>query len=194
MTPELPGFFRLVEMESAESTNEEALRLAAEGALAGTLVWAREQTRGKGRRGRAWNSPPGNLYCSLVLRPERARAEWGQVSFVAAVALAEAVERVAPGLAPELKWPNDVLVGGRKLAGILLETDDAALIAGMGVNVASHPPGGGATSLAGEGAGEGAGVAVEGLLSEAAAAFLGWWQRWERDGFAAIRARLSRRR
>ena len=184
MTLALPGFFHLVARERVGSTNEEALLLAAGGAPSGTLVWAREQSDGKGRRGRMWTSPPGNLYCSTVLRPERERAAWGQVSFVAAVAVAEAIGRAAPNVTPQLKWPNDVLVGARKLAGILLEASEDSLVVGLGVNVASYPPGEGATSLAEQGAG----VTVEVFLSEAATAFLNWWQRWERHGFSVVRA------
>ena len=158
------------------------MRLGAAAAPAGTIVWAREQTAGRGRRGRPWASPPGNLYCSVLLRPRPPRADWGQVSFVAAVALAEAVARAAPGVSPRLKWPNDVLVAGRKLAGILLEADGDALVAGIGVNVASHPDG--ATSLAREGAT----ADVAALLTEVATALLDWLERWEAAGFAPVRA------
>ena len=73
--PKLPPAYRLVALDSVGSTNDEALRLAAEGAEDGTLVWARQQTGGRGRQGRSWSSPPGNLYFSLVLRPDCAPAE-----------------------------------------------------------------------------------------------------------------------
>ncbi|MDA0654707.1 MAG: biotin--[acetyl-CoA-carboxylase] ligase, partial [Proteobacteria bacterium] len=92
------------------------------------------------------------------------------------------VASTAPGIAAQLKWPNDVLVAGRKLAGILLEADGDALVAGIGVNVASHPDG--ATSLAREGAA----VAVPSLLTGIATAFQGWLERWEVAGFTPVRA------
>ncbi len=119
--PKLPPAYQLVALERVASTNDEALRLAAEGAEDGTLVWAREQTGGRGRQGRVWSSPPGNLYFSLVLRPDCAPAEAAQLGFVAGVALGEAIGSVAPPLIDvNYKWPNDLLLNGRKAAGILL--------------------------------------------------------------------------
>ena len=145
-TPELPAFYRLLAYEQIDSTNEEAKRLAAAGAPAGTLVWAGEQLAGRGRRGRGWASPPGNLYVSLLLRPACPPAQACQLNFVAAVALAEAVSALLPaGAGVALKWPNDVLVGGAKVSGILLEASAALdrsidwLVIGAGVNIASHP-------------------------------------------------------
>ena len=146
-TPDLPASYQLVRLDSVDSTNEEARRLAAsEAAVDGTLVWALSQTAGKGRRGRAWESPGGNLYCSILLRPDCAAAKAAQLSFVAAVAVVEAVTDIAgPALEVRCKWPNDVLVGGRKISGILLESEAGAgdevewVVVGVGVNVAHHP-------------------------------------------------------
>jgi BirA family biotin operon repressor/biotin-[acetyl-CoA-carboxylase] ligase len=149
--PRLPPFFRLLRFETIGSTMTEAKRLAGEGAAEGTLVWAGEQTEGRGRRGRPWVSVPGNLYMSLVLRPGGAAAAAAQLGFAAALAVGEAALRLLPGEARiSHKWPNDVLVDGRKLSGILLESAAAAdgglawLVMGIGVNVASHPDAGGA--------------------------------------------------
>ncbi|MGH6961055.1 MAG: biotin--[acetyl-CoA-carboxylase] ligase, partial [Dongiaceae bacterium] len=93
---QLPSFYRLVAYEQIDSTNEEAKRLAAGGAEGGTLVWGGEQLAGRGRRGRGWASPPGNLYASLLLRPACPPAQACQLNFVAAVALAEAVSSLLP--------------------------------------------------------------------------------------------------
>lgn len=142
----LPPAYRLVELDSVGSTMQEARQRAEEGAEDGTLVWAKEQTEGRGRQGRNWASPRGNLYLSLILRPECSPATAAQLSFLAAVALGEAVGSVAPPMVEvTFKWPNDVLFNSRKGAGILLESSSAPdggidyVILGMGVNVQSHP-------------------------------------------------------
>jgi BirA family transcriptional regulator, biotin operon repressor / biotin---[acetyl-CoA-carboxylase] ligase len=194
-TAELPAFYRLVPHEQIDSTNEEAKRLAASGAAAGTLVWAGEQLAGRGRRGRGWSSPPGNLYFSLLLRPACPPAEACQLNFVAAVALAEAVSAMLPaGAEVALKWPNDVLVRGAKVSGILLEASAALdrsidwLVIGVGVNIASHPadtpyP---ATSLRSEGAPD---ATPAGVLQALAQRFLAWYETWRAQGFPPVRAR-----
>lgn len=190
--PGLPPFFRLVPLEVCGSTNDEARQLAQNGAPEGTLVWARRQEYGRGRRGRAWSSPEGNLFMSLVLRPAVPPGQAAQVSFVAAVALGEAVSALIPG-APRLKWPNDVLIDGAKSAGILLESEPGRagavdwLVLGIGVNVHHFPPDleYQATSLAAAGA---AGVSVETVLERVAASFQAWYQRWLAQGFAPVRA------
>lgn len=126
-------------LERCASTNEEAMALAHEGADAGTVVVADAQTGGRGRLGRAWFSPPGvNLHVSVVLRPSVTAAVLPRLSIVAAVALAEAVEQVVPEVEPELKWPNDLLVGGRKVAGVLAELVIATppcVVVGVGIDV-----------------------------------------------------------
>ncbi|MDX1574557.1 MAG: biotin--[acetyl-CoA-carboxylase] ligase [Kiloniellales bacterium] len=122
-SPQLPPAYRLVALESCESTNSEAMRRAEAGAEDGTLVWARRQTAGRGRRGRSWASLPGNLFFSLVLRPDCPPQEAAQLGFVAAVALGDAIGSVAPPMIEvRFKWPNDVLLNERKGAGILLES------------------------------------------------------------------------
>jgi BirA family transcriptional regulator, biotin operon repressor / biotin---[acetyl-CoA-carboxylase] ligase len=195
----LPPAFRLVALASVGSTNEEARRLAREGAEDGTIVWAREQSSGRGRRGRGWSSPPGNLYCSLVLRPDCPPGEAAQLGFIAALAVGETCGGFVPPLV-ELhhKWPNDVLLGGRKVSGILLESEsDAAgaldwLVLGVGINVASAPEGTEfpATSLHAEGAGD---IPVEPVLEAFSRHFLSWVDRWLADGFPPVRAAWKRR-
>jgi BirA family transcriptional regulator, biotin operon repressor / biotin---[acetyl-CoA-carboxylase] ligase len=188
----LPSFYRLVAHERIVSTSDEAKRLAAESAPAGTLAWARTQTAGRGRQGRGWVSPAGNFYASLILRPAVPVAIAAQLGFVAALAVAEACRALAPEAAISLKWPNDVLMTGRKLAGLLLESQSRAdgmldwLVVGIGINLATYPveveyP---ATALAATGAD----AEPEAMLGALAATFLAWYERW-RDGvgFATIR-------
>lgn len=123
--------------EEVGSTNTVARDLARAGAVEGTVVIADAQTQGRGRLGRSWVSPAGrNLYLSIVLRPQLPDARLGQVSLVAGVATCETVREWCPAL---LKWPNDVLVDGRKVAGLLIESEgeahDRFLILGIGVNL-----------------------------------------------------------
>ena len=189
---DLPDGFNLVKLGIVGSTNAEAMRLAQAGAPANTLVWADEQTHGRGRRGRTWASPPGNLYCSVLFYPDQPPAKTGQMAFVAALALADGIAEVAPHLGVEIKWPNDLLVGGRKIAGILLEGNASgeplrrSLVVGMGVNVATCPQVSGglrATSLAKEGAE----VSTAAVLSAAAAGLARWIGVWEAHGFDPVR-------
>lgn len=132
--------------ESLPSTNTEAARQAASGAPEGLCVVAREQTAGRGRRGRSWASPKdAGLYFSLLLRPAFGAARWPLLSLMAALAASDALEE-ACGLAADIKWPNDLLAGGRKLCGILAEAVETprgrACVLGVGVNLrdAAFPP------------------------------------------------------
>ena len=194
--PSLPPAYRLIALDSVDSTNEEAKRRARAGAEDGTLIWAREQTAGKGRGGRVWSSPPGNLYLSMVLRPDCSPAEAAQLSFVVALGLGDAVGSVAPPMVEvRYKWPNDVLFNDRKGAGILLESQLAAdggldwLVLGCGVNVQHYPPEAtpAATSLRFEGAP--ASLDEVAMLEAFGRHFLGWVNRWLEEGFAPIRER-----
>lgn len=122
------------------STNDEAHRLAKEGAPHGTVVHADEQTSGRGRMAHTWFSPPGNLYVSILLRTGHPPRNASELSFVAALAVADAVEALLPRqMRTLLKWPNDVLVNGGKIAGILLEQADDATIIGIGLNILQAP-------------------------------------------------------
>jgi BirA family biotin operon repressor/biotin-[acetyl-CoA-carboxylase] ligase len=122
------------------STNDEARRLVLEGAPHGTVVHADEQTAGRGRLSHTWFSPPGNLYLSILLRTGQPAARTPELSFLAALAVADTVEALLPRqIRAMLKWPNDVLVNGAKIAGILLEQVDDATIVGIGVNVLQAP-------------------------------------------------------
>jgi BirA family biotin operon repressor/biotin-[acetyl-CoA-carboxylase] ligase len=190
----LPEGYVLHRFGAIGSTNDEARRLAEAGAPAGQVVLAAEQTAGRGRAGRTWTSPPGNLYVSVLLRPGRDLATFGQLSLIASLALAEAVAGLtATPSAVSLKWPNDVLLKGDKIAGILLESGGDGgsggrfVIIGSGVNLVSAPedtpyP---ATSLAREGI---TGVTPERLLASYLEALERWRALWEQAGFAEIRA------
>ncbi len=191
--PRLPPGFRLVALDEVDSTNDEAKRLVEQGAEEGTLVWARAQLRGRGRRGRDWVSPPGNLYCSLVLRPDCPPFEAAQLSFVAALAVSGALSALVPPLSEIVyKWPNDVLLNNRKVAGVLLESSTTApdrldwLVLGVGVNVTSAPeetdyP---ATSLHAEGCGA---VTAAEVLEAFCRHIHAQVDRWRDDGFAPVR-------
>jgi BirA family biotin operon repressor/biotin-[acetyl-CoA-carboxylase] ligase len=123
------------------STNLDLERLAAAGAPEGTVVVAETQSAGRGRLERGWFSPPGGgLYFSLLLRPAIEPARATSLPLILGLAVAETLERCAPGVRAEVKWPNDILVGGRKICGILCalqaETDRIHhIVAGIGINV-----------------------------------------------------------
>ncbi|MFC3676645.1 biotin--[acetyl-CoA-carboxylase] ligase [Ferrovibrio xuzhouensis] len=182
-----------------DSTNEEVRREAEAGAAEGLAVLARRQTAGRGRRGRAWVSPEGNLFLSVLLRPKATPAEAARLSFLTAVALAEAVELADPALRSKItcKWPNDVLLDGAKLAGILLESRTAQVapgsagggldwvIVGIGVNLAHFPPDTpyAATALAAHGVT----AAPEDFAGWLLARLGYWYGRWQGEGFAPVR-------
>jgi len=136
---------RIVFEKEVDSTNRLARDLAISGAAEGTLVVAESQTGGRGRKGRNWFSPPGEgIYLSLVLRPRFQPAEAPKMTLLAGVALAETLVPVVPTRVT-IKWPNDVLAGGKKVAGILIEIStqiDAIdyMVVGVGLNV-NTPPG-----------------------------------------------------
>jgi BirA family biotin operon repressor/biotin-[acetyl-CoA-carboxylase] ligase len=189
---QLPAPYRLIAYETIGSTSDEAKRFARDGAEEGLIVWAKTQTAGRGRRGRVWVSPPGNLHMSLVLRPHCRAGVAAQLGFVAALGMAAALRELAPGVAIRCKWPNDLLANGKKIAGILLESEMVAgecpdfVVIGIGVNLTSSPentryP---TTSLTKEG--------IDGIASEIALArfvrcFATWLDAWQKDGFAPIR-------
>ena len=172
--------------ERLGSTMDEARRLAGQGAPHGTAVHADEQTAGRGRLARDWYSPPGNLYMSVLLRLNTPPGRLAELSFVTAVAVADTVDALLPkAKRATLKWPNDVLVEGAKISGILLEQYGDATIVGVGLNVlfAPHNVAYKTTTLASSG-----GIAsVDGardILLERLAQRLTVWQT---DGFAPIR-------
>ncbi|MDA8337583.1 MAG: biotin--[acetyl-CoA-carboxylase] ligase [Peptococcaceae bacterium] len=189
---------RIVYLERTPSTSDTARDLARQGAPEGTLVVAEEQTAGRGRRGRSWHCPFGRgLLFSLILRPAVRPSRAPQVTMVAAVALALAIEKVT-GLAPGIKWPNDLLLEGKKVCGILTELDAepesvSQVVIGVGVNVniaAEDLDPHRATSLQVQ-AGQAMGRLR--LLQEALRQMEEWYGVWQTGGFSVIRTEWQRR-
>ncbi|MDP1026105.1 biotin--[acetyl-CoA-carboxylase] ligase [Sphingomonas sp. KR1UV-12] len=172
------------------STNADLLALAQAGAGEGMWLRADRQSAGRGRQGRDWASPAGNLYASVLVRLRPSDPAAATLALVAAVALDETVGTFLPDRA-RLKWPNDLLIDGAKLSGILLERAADAVVIGIGVNLAHHPdlPDRPATSFSA------AGVAVEPamFLDVLAEIFSRWLSRWRGEGLAPIRARWLER-
>jgi BirA family biotin operon repressor/biotin-[acetyl-CoA-carboxylase] ligase len=201
LAPHLTGTWRrIVWHAETDSTQRVARDLANAGAEEGTIVIAETQSAGRGRLGRTWHSPPGkNLYFSVVLRPMLPPSTVPQLALVAGLAMARAIETL--GLCPAIKWPNDVLVDGRKAVGVITEMHAElervqAVIPGIGVNVnataADFPPHlrETATSLALV-----AGRPIDRVRFAAAAidALEADYRRFVAGGFAALRAEWERR-
>jgi BirA family transcriptional regulator, biotin operon repressor / biotin---[acetyl-CoA-carboxylase] ligase len=184
--------FSVTHHKSIGSTNDEARRLAAEGAPHGTAIHADEQTAGRGRLSHVWFSPPGNLYLSVLLRTGQPASRCAELSFLTALAVADTVEALLPRqIRSMVKWPNDVLVNGAKIAGILLEQVNDATIIGIGLNVLQAPSNTAykATTIVGNG-----GIAtVDGardILLDRLGRHL---EVWSRDGFPPIREQWLKR-
>ena len=184
-----------------DSTNAEARRRAEAGEGGPLWIAARLQTAGRGRRGRAWETPTGNLAATWLGVTRKSPAEAAQVSFVAALAAGDLAASYVPSSLVRLKWPNDPMVDGRKVGGILVESgkrDDGALwlACGIGVNLAHAPvqverP---ATTLGAHLSAEHATPPKpERALEQLAAAFDRWAAVWERDGFDPVRAAWTER-
>jgi BirA family biotin operon repressor/biotin-[acetyl-CoA-carboxylase] ligase len=183
-----PGEPRIVAFEAIDSTNQEARRRVEAGETGPVWLTARRQTAGRGRRGRAWISDDGNLAATLLTTTRRPPLEAAQVAFVAALAAADLATTYAPASLVSLKWPNDTLLAGRKLSGVLVESgalaDGLWLAVGIGVNLASAPadverP---ATCLADHGP---APAPLE-ALGVLARAMDRWLAVWDAAGFPAI--------
>lgn len=179
-----------IELDVCDSTNDEAARLAARGATHGTIVIAHAQRKGRGRQGRSWFSPPGeNLYLSCVLRPSLAPPLVPPLTLAAGLGVADTIHSL--GARPTLKWPNDVMLGGRKLAGILTEMSTRGhrvehVVTGIGVNLATRafPPelAQVATSLVLAGVDVSAGAFIDALLARLET----WLDRFFAGGVRAI--------
>jgi BirA family biotin operon repressor/biotin-[acetyl-CoA-carboxylase] ligase len=179
------GYSRQIHAE-LDSTNEEARRLAEAGERGPLWIMALRQSAGRGRRGRAWATATGNLAATLLVTPKVPQSVMGQLSFAAALAVADTASHFAPKADIAVKWPNDVLADGRKLAGILLEGGNGWLAIGIGINLASHPEGTEfpATSLAQLGI---APPSPEEALTVLAARFARWYDAWMQGGFGSLR-------
>lgn len=168
------------------STNDDLKILARGGAAEGTWLRADRQTGGRGRQGRSWHSPAGNLHASALVRFRSTDPPASTLALVAAIALHEVISLHAAGHEVSIKWPNDILVEGAKLAGILLEREADAVVIGIGVNLAHHPealdrPVTSISALAG-GAPD-----AEMFLQTLAASFERWLARWRGEGLKPIR-------
>ena len=140
----MPNTFQptILRFDSIDSTNLEAMRQAREGAPEGFCIIAREQTRGRGRLDRTWQSPKdAGLYFSLILRPRLAKNVWSLITLMAALAVSDSLMKTC-ALPTDIKWPNDVCVRDRKICGILAETVEtdsaAAAIVGIGINLTAE--------------------------------------------------------
>jgi BirA family transcriptional regulator, biotin operon repressor / biotin---[acetyl-CoA-carboxylase] ligase len=165
---------RIIRLEETTSTNDEAKQGAREGAAHGTVWVAERQTAGRGRQGRTWLS--NGLVFSVLLRLEGKTQNLPLVGLAAGLSVADAIGGAT------VKWPNDVLIDGKKVAGILCETSDRALVVGIGINVGTHPPEMNATSIVAE---------KDALLERVVASLLRDAPLVARDGVGPILARLS---
>ena len=185
--------FRLLVRDTVDSTNAEALTCARAGDRGDLWITAQCQTAGRGRRGRAWISEPGNFFATLLLIDPSVPARAAELSFVSALGVYDAVRELAPAVASRLglKWPNDLLVAGGKIAGVLVEGEtlagaELAVAIGVGINCAHHPPDTAypATDLAALGVR----MTPQQVLRVLSASMLRRLRQWDRgNGFAAIR-------
>lgn len=195
-----PAIPPVIVFDSVDSTNAEARRRADAGEAGPLWIAARTQTAGRGRRGRNWRTDTGNLAATLLMRTQRSPADAARMSFVAALAVHDLVAAHAQPGTVRLKWPNDVLLGGRKVSGILIESGTLNgggglwLAIGIGVNLACAPEGleRPATSLA-EHHSQGRAPAFEDALDRLAGAFEFWRGTWDAHGFEAIASTWTER-
>lgn len=141
--------YHLLSYDVLDSTNDEAKRLASGGGAHGAVIWAKRQTAGRGRMGREWVSAEGNLFVSILLSPNKPLEQCAQLSFVTANALVETLDGIVPNANQvACKWPNDILLNGKKLSGVLMESftipnefgrEVPWVVIGVGVNIDSHP-------------------------------------------------------
>jgi BirA family transcriptional regulator, biotin operon repressor / biotin---[acetyl-CoA-carboxylase] ligase len=194
-----PEGYSLLELAEVDSTNAEAGRRARAGETGPLWIIAADQTRGRGRHGSKWQSLPGNLFASLLLRPGKTLSESVQLVYCSGLAASDMLAHYARAADFGLKWPNDVLAGGSKIAGLLMETEakgkDAIwLTIGFGINLAAHPENLPYDTISLKGLGAAAPEPKEALLY-LAAAFAKWYEVWQTQGFAPVRlAWLSRAR
>ena len=186
------GQVPILALDEIDSTNAEARRRAEAGEVGPLWITALRQTAGRGRRGRNWETGQGgNLAATFLMLTDKPPAEAAQISFIAALAVSDLVRQFVRSQPPRLKWPNDVLVGGRKISGILVESGRRAdgalwLAAGIGVNLAEAPTAADrpATTFAAEGCDPP--PAPSEALDRLSASLTGWLGVWEGQGFAAI--------
>jgi BirA family biotin operon repressor/biotin-[acetyl-CoA-carboxylase] ligase len=180
-----PDGVRLIRFDVLDSTNEEARRLAKAGDIGPVWITARQQTKGRGRRGNLWISESGNLFATLLTSAPQATA--AQLGFAASLAAADVVSSYSATARVNLKWPNDVLLDNRKVAGILLETlGPNALAIGIGINLLRHPQGTETPAIS-VNAATGRAVDPDDALANLAARFAAWYGVWQSQGFAGLK-------
>ncbi|MDV7338843.1 biotin--[acetyl-CoA-carboxylase] ligase [Terasakiella sp. A23] len=191
----MPSAFQLAAFESLDSTNDELRRRAMDGAVSNTVIAALEQTKGRGRRGRTWVSEPGNLFCSILQKPNVSMAEAAKASFVSALAIHDAIKEAVGDFDCDVqcKWPNDILVDGYKVSGILLESQAQTgrnqldwLIIGIGINL-NHSPADTPYPSGYINAYRDKSINPAEMLEILLRHFQLWFERWETLGFQAIR-------
>lgn len=189
-----PEGVELINLAQVGSTNDEVRRLAENGALGPLWVRAESQTNGRGRRGRTWLSAKGNLFMTGLLTLNKTPLEAANLSFVAALAVGEAIAAFVPSEIVTLKWPNDVLLDGRKTSGILLESwtspHGLQLAIGIGVNVVTQPDNVDqiVACVADHCCGDASSCTAARLSTYIIASFHHWLDIWSQEGFAPIRA------
>lgn len=191
--PQLPPQFELLRLACVDSVMGEAQRRAREGAEEGTLIWAAEQTEARTRRGLRWLSPPGNLYCALILRPDFPNDRCGELAYVATIAAGSALAGLlSPMTGLRYRWPTDLLINELRAGQIMLATPGDRsdpyewLTLGVMINVEQHPPNPEPeefNSVHASGAPE---VTPAQVLEDFARYFLNWINRWAEDGFEPI--------
>lgn len=186
--------YHLLTYDVIDSTNAEAKRLAGGGASHGAVIWARKQTAGRGRMGREWVSADGNLFTTVLLSPSVSLEKCSQLSFVAALAVVDTLVAILPDTANvTCKWPNDVLVNGKKISGVLLEsfttkelvTERQWIAVGVGINVDTHPEHVMYPAICLRDAGVEL-ISAKIVLSRFIHNFVHWYDVWEGKGFSAI--------
>lgn len=192
-SPQLPSQYELIQLAQVDSVMGEAASRARDGAEEGTLIWALEQHDARTRRGNPWYSPPGNLYCSLILRPDAAVDQCGQLAYVAALSAGSALAGLlSPMTGLRYGWPNHLFINELRAGQIMLAASGAHsdpyewLTLGVMINVEQHPPNPEPeeyNSVHASGAPE---VTVVQVLEDFARYFLNWINRWAEDGFEPI--------
>jgi len=192
-SPKLPPHYELIQLGNVDSVISEATRRAGDGADEGTLVWAVEQSDALTPKGHRWFSPPGNLYCALILRPDFSNERSGQLAYVAALAAGSALAGLlSPMTGLRYRWPSGLYINELKAGQVTLASSGGGsdpyewLVVGAMVNVAVHPPNPEPdefNSVHASGATE---VSVAQLLEDYAKYFLNWINRWAEDGFVPI--------
>ena len=193
-SPQLPPHYDLIRLVHVDSVVQEAARRARDGAEEGTLVWATDQGDARTHRGHRWYSPPGNLYCSLVLRPDFSNARCGQLAYVAALSAGSALaEHLSPMTGLRYVWPTGLYINELRAGQIILAASGPDsdpyewLTLGVMINIAQHPPNPEPEEFVSVHASGAPDVTVVDVLEDFARYFLHWINRWAEEGFEPIR-------